>query len=76
MEMPTPCNSCEKLFDLPDGKTSPYNRKIIICAACADKEQAEYDREDEIQELKYKIEDAEYTLKTAKERLLELEAQK
>jgi len=72
MEMPTPCNYCGKVFDLLDGKRSPVGRDIVICEACADKEQEEIEREEEIQELKDQISDAEHTIKAAKERLVEL----
>ncbi len=69
MEMPTPCNNCGEIFELHDGRRSPRGKAIMICEACADEEQEEIDREEEIQELKDQISDAEYTLKAAKERL-------
>ena len=76
MEMPTPCERCGDLFDLLDGKSSPRNPSfgagIIICEGCADKEQEEIDREEEIQELKDQVADAEYSLREAKTRLVEL----
>lgn len=81
MEMPTPCNNCGELFDLHDGKVSPRYPpvgadRIIICESCADKEQEEVDREEEIAELKEQIADYEYTLNAARERLAEIGGKK
>ena len=75
MKMPTPCENCGEVFDLHDGKGSPRrNRRIIICAECADEEEAEIEREEEIASLREQISEAEYTIKAARERLRELGA--
>jgi len=74
MEMPTPCEKCGKWFDLNDGLTSnKWFPNIIICERCGNIERAEIERDEEIERLKEEIEDAEYTLKSAKERLAELQ---
>jgi len=79
MEMPTPCQRCDEIFDLHDGRSSPreanrpgYQSRTVICESCADKEEQEIEREQEIEDLRGEIEEAEYTLRTAKERLREL----
>jgi len=74
MEMPTPCENCGDIFDLNDGRRSPRKQKIVICEPCAEKEQEEIDREEEITSLREQISDAEHTLTYAKERLRELGA--
>lgn len=73
MEMPTPCKACDKVFDLNDGHVSPRRPGIVICADCARSEQEEVEREEEISNLMAEIEDAEYTVKSAKDRLAELQ---
>lgn len=73
MEMPTPCENCDELFDLNDGKASPRrNRRIVICAKCANEEEEEIEREEEIRSLHEEIGDAEHSIKSANERLREL----
>lgn len=73
MEMPTPCQHCGEIFDLNDGYGSEkWYPNTIICDACHDKEQLEIERDEEIEDLKNQISDAEITIKDAKERLTEL----
>ena len=73
MEMPTPCNHCGKIFDLNDGYGSEkWYPNIIICEPCHYKEEAEIEREEEIENLIEAIRDAEWTLKYSQERLKEL----
>lgn len=72
MEMPTPCERCNELFDLLDGTRSPRNPRIVICEGCAGKEQEEVNKEEEIIELQEEIADAEDTIKRNTERLREL----
>lgn len=72
MDMPTPCERCNKWFDLLDGTRSPRNPRIVICEECADKEQKEVDEEEEIKELQKEITDAKDTIKRNTERLREL----
>lgn len=73
MEMPTPCQHCGNWFDLNDGTTSTkWYPDTIICQKCGDKEEIEIERDEEIEDLKMSIEDAEYTLKEARKRLMEL----
>lgn len=73
MEMPTPCEFCSKVFDLNDGHVSPRRPGVVICADCARSQQEEVDREEEINNLMTELEDAEYTVKSAKDRLAELQ---
>ena len=72
MEMPTPCERCNDLFDLLDGRSSPRRPSIVICEECADREDEQIEEEEEIQELKDEIEEAEYTIERNKLRLKEL----
>ena len=75
MEMPTPCQKCGEIFDLNDGLTSEkWFPNTIICEPCGKIERAEIERDEEISALKEQIEEAEYTLKSARERLAEVEA--
>lgn len=74
MECPVPCEKCGKWFDLHDG--SPSNKwfpNIVICEKCGADEQAEIERDEEIEDLKLTIENAECDIKNARERLAELE---
>jgi predicted metal-binding protein len=75
MEEPCPCQVCGVWFDLQDGSRSPKKPGIVICESCADEEQEEVDREEEIQELRDSIEDAAIAIRDAKERLIELGVQ-
>lgn len=73
MEMPTPCRACGEVFDLLDGYGSDkWYPNTIICKSCFEKEQLEIEKDDEIEELKEQISDAEVTIKDAKQRLAEL----
>lgn len=74
MDMPTPCQKCGGWFDLHDGIGSDkWYPNTVICEDCAKIEQQEIETEEEISELKSEIEDAEYTIKSGKERMEELE---
>lgn len=76
MEMPTPCQKCGGWFDLLDGVGSDkWFPGTVICEQCADVETKEMEVEEEIEEVKNNIEDAELTIKEGKERLVELEKQ-
>lgn len=72
-DMPCPCEVCGEWFDLNDGKEHPRNENLIICASCSNAIQIEVDREEEIEELRNTIDDAECTIRDAKARLIELE---
>jgi hypothetical protein len=73
MEMPTPCQGCGKWFDLTDGGGSEkWYPNTVICPVCCEKEKAEIEVDEEVEDLKIQIEDAEYTLKHARKRLKEL----
>lgn len=73
MEMPTPCQKCGEIFDLNDGFGSKkWFPNTVICQKCGDAEEKEIERDEEIQDLKVAIDDAEITIKDARARLLEL----
>lgn len=73
MEMPTPCVHCGVIFDLNDGYGSEkWHKDIVICEKCFREEELELDRDDEIEDLCLQISDAEWTIKDANKRLLEL----
>ncbi len=69
MEMPTPCNNCESLFDLHDGVRSQSRPGVVICEDCGDREREQMERAEEIEDLNNNISDARHTLKLAKGRL-------
>lgn len=73
MEMPCPCQKCGEWFDLNDGcRSDKWYPNTVICETCGREEEKEIERDEEIQELKEAINDAEYTIKDSKERLKEL----
>ena len=73
MEMPTPCQHCNKVFDLTDGYASyKWFPNTVICESCSKEEEKEIENDEEIQELKEKIDDAQDTIKEARRRLAEL----
>jgi hypothetical protein len=74
MEMPTPCNECDGIFDLNDGMQHPRGTNIVICAECARKIESEVEHEETVEQLKEEILDAEDTIRHARARLLELDA--
>lgn len=79
MEMPTPCERCGEVFDLNDGRVSPRskatNTRIVICEQCAEVEEEEIEREEEIEQLRFSIESWEHEIADAKTRLRELGAE-
>ena len=75
MEMPTPCRRCGEIFDLHDGRGSEkWYPGTVICEDCYALEEQEIERDEEIDELKEAIQEAEFTIKESKERLQELGA--
>lgn len=72
-EMPTPCQKCNQIFDLNDGTGSvKWFPNTVICINCGSEEEKEIERDQEIEELKQQIDDANYTIKEARHRLIEL----
>lgn len=70
MEMPTPCQKCNEIFDLQDGTGSEkWFPNTVICQECGDKEQVEMDRDDEIEELKIQLDDAIFTVNDCRKSL-------
>lgn len=75
-EMPTPCQNCGNLFDLNDGTVSTkWFPNTVICSKCGDEEQALVERDEEIEDLKNQIDDAVFTIKEARSRLIGLGVQ-
>ena len=73
MEMPCPCQKCGDWFDLNDGHGSKkWFPHTVICKKCYREEEKEIERDEEIEDLKNQISDAEYTLKECRERLQKL----
>jgi hypothetical protein len=73
MKMPTPCQKCDCIFDLNDGRRSEkWFPNTVICSSCAEEEREEIERDNEIYDLKAQISDAEITISGAKDRLKEL----
>lgn len=73
LEMPTPCQKCGEIFDLTDGApSSRWFPDTVICRPCGNKETDEILTEEEIEDLKNQITDAEITIKDARSRLMEL----
>lgn len=70
LEMPTPCQKCGNIFDLNDGYGSEkWFPSTIICKSCFNIEEKEIEFDEEIEDLKNQIDDAEITIKLARERL-------
>jgi hypothetical protein len=72
MDMPCLCD-CGEWFDLLEGNSSLHSNKVI-CDTCSQTEEEEKEREEEIDNLRNTISDAEIDIKNAKERLKELGA--
>lgn len=73
MEMPTPCQKCGDIFELEEGTGSEkWFPNTIICEKCGNEEQKEIERDEEIEDLKIKLSDAEFDVKEYTKRLLEL----
>jgi len=73
MEMPTHCQKCNKWFDLNDGTPSEkWLPNTVICDECGKKEEREMDLEQQIEDYKSIIADAEWTIQDATPKLKEL----
>lgn len=75
MEMPTPCQRCGEIFDLHDGYTSVrWYPNTVICNDCGWIEESEIEKDEEIVDLKLKLENALFDAKSALEELHEIGA--
>ena len=73
MEMPTPCQKCGGIFDLNDGHGSvKWFPNTVICQNCGEEEEKEVERDEEIEDLKSQIDEANFTIREARSRLIEL----
>jgi len=62
-EMPTPCQKCGEIFELYEGTESvKWFPDTVICRRCGDMETDEIQTEEEIENLKNQITDAEITI--------------
>lgn len=72
-DCPIVCEECGGMLDLYDAVKHPRSDKsIVICEGCADEIEKQIEREEEIEELKTQISDAEDTIRECKKRLSEL----
>lgn len=71
MEAPCMCR-CGNWFDLDDGCSDLDNSKTLICQECSDAQEAEAEKQEDIDDLKSSLEDAEWTVKDCKEQLKKL----
>jgi len=63
MEMPTPCQHCNHIFDLNDGYGSEkWYPGTVICERCHGQEEKEIEIDNEVQDLVFELRDAEYTI--------------
>jgi len=68
-----PCQKCKNWFDLNDGWGSKkWYPGTVICDKCYEEEEREIEKEEEIEDLKMQINDAEDTIKNARNILIEL----
>lgn len=73
-EMPTPCKKCEEIFDFNDGYGSEkWFKNTVICENCHELEEAEIERDDEIENLEWEIENALDYIRHAHNRLKEIQ---
>ena len=73
MEMPTPCVHCGEWFDLNDGYGSDkWHPNTTICAKCHEEEEKEIEKDEEIEDCKDNLADAEASLLLYRKRLTEL----
>ncbi len=71
--MPVNCERCNKVFDLPDGCPSrKWYPDTTICRNCAQVEEEEIDREEEIHDWLETYHNAKYDLKEARQKLKRL----
>jgi cytochrome c553 len=73
MEMPVLCD-CGQWMELHDSwrKETPGADNVTICSDCHEAEVAEIERQEEIENLQEQISEAEWTLREARKRLIEL----
>lgn len=72
-EMPTPCQKCGSIFELNEGTGSvKWFPNTVICDNCGTEENAEVERDEQIEDLKIRIDDAVQTIKDARSELIEL----
>ena len=71
MEMPTPCQHCNGIFDLNDGSASEkWYPNTIICESCGRREEEEIERDNEIEELRERYSNAKWEIEDARNQLI------
>lgn len=56
MDMPTPCQKCNSIFDLHDGGASEkWFPNTTICQSCSDEEKQEIEQDEYIDDLLYNL---------------------
>jgi hypothetical protein len=70
MEMPTPCQNCDCIFDLNDGIGSEkWFPNTVICPACGNLERDEIKQDEETEEFAEQAINAMYDLKESYKQL-------
>lgn len=73
MECPTPCQKCNKWFELDEGCASEkWYPNIVICESCYEEEKAEIEKDEELDDLETRLQDAEYDVNDCKKELRKL----
>lgn len=73
MECPTPCQKCNKWFELDEGCASEkWYPNIVICEACHEEEKTEIEKDEELDDLETRLQDAEYDVNDCKKELRKL----
>ena len=73
MDMPTPCQKCNNIFDLNDGYGSEkWFPNTVICESCYKEEEKEIELDERLDELYSQKEDAEWTINDVDKQLTEL----
>lgn len=71
-DMPCMCSVCDGWFDLTDGMANPRKDNEVICARCATEIQKDVDKEEEIDNWKTVLSEAQYEVKDAIKELIQL----
>jgi uncharacterized Zn finger protein (UPF0148 family) len=74
MDMPCPCTHCGEWFDLHDGCSSEeWYPGTVICAACGQEEEEEFEKNERIEELREELAEAKWALQDAQETIVRTE---
>lgn len=74
MDMPCPCTNCGDYFDLHDGQGSEkWYPGTVLCSTCAQQEETEIETDEEIEDLKVELEEANWSLNDAQQTITRIE---